>query len=123
MRTIAVGSDGVIEIGSNDPVSKDKHLRIRKFGGGDWEYLDTAGEHCHGPAYIERAVVDVVASLRTGTDSEVCSTNALKGTELIFAAWHSSRIHGRVDLPLTANDNALVSMVENGVIHPAVKPK
>jgi len=119
----AVGTEGIIEIGSSDPVAKDKHLRIRKFSSKDWEYLDTDGEHCHGPNYIERAVVDVVNSLRTGTDSEICSTNALKGTELIFAAWHSSRIHGRVDLPLTALDNALVSMVENGVIHPAVKPK
>lgn len=122
----AVGSDGIIEIGSNDPVAKGQHLRIRKFtgtGGGDWEYIDTAGEHCHGPGYIERTVADFIAGIRTGTDSEVCSANALKGTEIIFAAWHSSRIHGRVDLPLTADDNALVSMVECGVVRPAAKAK
>ena len=114
----AVGSDGIIEIGSHDPVAKDKHLRLRKFGAKDWEYIDTAGEHCHGPGYIERAVADFVAGVRTGTDSEVGSPNALKATELIFSAFHSSRIHGRVDLPLTADDNALVSMVECGVVKP-----
>jgi len=119
----AVGSEGIIEIGSFGPVSKEKYLRIRKFSSGDWEYIDTAGEHLHGPNYIERAVADFIAGVRTGTDSEVCSATALKGAEIIFAAWHSSRIHGRVDLPLTADDNALVSMVECGVVRPQVKPK
>lgn len=120
----AVGSDGIIEIGSYDPVAKDKHLRIRSFSkGGDWEYIDTAGENCHGPGYIERAVAEFVAGVRTGTDSEVGSANALKATEIIFAAYQSSRVHGRVDLPLTIEDHPLVSMLECGVLRPQAAPK
>ncbi|MCY3017676.1 MAG: Gfo/Idh/MocA family oxidoreductase [Planctomycetota bacterium] len=114
----AVGSGGVVEIGSQAPEAKGKHLRYRKHGMKDWEYVDTAGEHCHGPGYIERAVADFIACTKAGRDCELNSQSALNGTEVIFAAWHSSRIHGRVDLPLTADDNALVAMVEAGALRP-----
>ncbi|MGB2820447.1 MAG: gfo/Idh/MocA family oxidoreductase, partial [Phycisphaerae bacterium] len=68
--------------------------------------------------YIERAIGDFVACTRAGTDSEVSGFKALDGTEIIFAIWHSSRIHGVVELPLHADDNALVSMVNTGDVRP-----
>ncbi len=114
----AVGADGVIEIGPRDPAAEDRHLRYRVFGKGDWQYVDTDGEHCHGPGYIERAVADFITCTKAGTDSEVSGFKALDGTEIIFAIWHSARIRGIVELPLHADDNALAGMVNTGDVRP-----
>jgi hypothetical protein len=48
--------------------------------------------------------------------------NALMSTELIFAAWESSRRRGRVDLPLDTEDNPLVQMIESGALKPQKPP-
>jgi predicted dehydrogenase len=112
-----IGTDGVIEVGARPkdlPV-----LRIRRWGGGDWEAVDCAGETCHGPDFFERAVADVVRCLIEDTESELCAANALQSTELIFACWESSRRRGRVDLPLDIEDNPLQAMVESGDLKPA----
>ena len=114
----AIGTDGVIEMGPTDPAAEGKHLRYRVFGKDDWQYVDTEGEHGHGPSYIERAIADFIACTKAGTDSEVSGFSALDDTEIIFAIWHSSRIHGIVELPLHADDNALVSMVNTGDVRP-----
>jgi UDP-N-acetylglucosamine 3-dehydrogenase len=119
----AIGADGVIEMGPRDPAvaavaATSRHLRYRVFGKSDWEYIDTQGEHVHGPGYIERAIADFVATTAAGKDSEINGSNALDNTEIIFALWHSSRIHGIVELPLRADDNALVSMVNSGDLRP-----
>lgn len=115
----AVGTDGVIEMGPRDPaVPKGMHLRYRVFGRQEWEYVDTGGEHVHGPGYIERAVADFIVSTKAGRDSEINARSALDGTEIIFAIWHSSRIHGIVELPLRADDNALIGMLNNGQVRP-----
>jgi len=111
-----VGSDGVIEIGpygEGMPV-----LRIKRRGRGDWEPIDCGGENCHGPGYIERAIADFVEKLARGEDSELCGKNALRATEIIFAAWESARRRGRVDLPLDAEGNALEEMVAKGELTP-----
>lgn len=111
-----VGDRGVIEIGpwgEGLPV-----LRIRRHGQADWEAIDCGGEDCHGPGYIERAIADFVAKLRQGEDSQLCGRNALRATELIFAAWESSRRRGRVDLPLDVPGNALEEMVAQGQLTP-----
>jgi len=113
-----IGTDGVIEIGPRDPAAQGKHLRYRVFGKADWQYIDTQGEHVHGPGYIERAVADFIASTKAGRDSEINARSALEGTEIIFAIWHSSRIHGAVELPLRADDNALISMLQAGQVRP-----
>jgi len=114
----AIGSDGIIEMGPRDPAAKGYHLRYRVFGKKDWENVDTQDENCHGPGYIERAIADFIACTKAGTDSEVSGFNALDGTEIIFAIWHSSRIHGIVELPLHADDNALASMINTGDVRP-----
>jgi predicted dehydrogenase len=114
----AIGTDGVIEMGPRDPAAAGKHLRYRVFGKKDWEYIDTGGEHVHGPGYIERAIADFIACTKAGTDSEVNAQSALNGTEIIFAIWHSARIRGIVELPLRADDNGLASMVNTGDVRP-----
>ncbi|MCW8131590.1 MAG: Gfo/Idh/MocA family oxidoreductase [Planctomycetota bacterium] len=119
----AIGSNGVIELGSHDPAAKEKPvLRYRTWGMKDWEYVDTQGEHLHGPGYIDRAIADLVACLKRGESSELGSAQALRATEIIFAAYHSSRIHGRVDLPLVIEGHPLVAMVEEGLLKPHKKP-
>lgn len=114
----AVGTDGVIEICPRDPEAEGTHLRYRVFGKGEWQNVDTQGEHGHGPGYIEQSIADFVSCTQAGTDSEVCAASALDGTEIIFAIWHSSRTHGIVELPLRADDNALVGMINNGDVRP-----
>jgi predicted dehydrogenase len=114
----AIGTDGVVEIGSRDPAAKGQHLRYRAFGRSDWQVVDTQGEHCHGPGYIERAIADYVACTIAGTDSEINGFTALDDTEIIFAIWHSARIRGIVELPVHADDNALASMVNTGDLRP-----
>jgi hypothetical protein len=47
------------------------------------------------------------------------ASNALIATEIIFGAYESSRRRGRVDFPLTIEDNPLAAMVENGDLQPA----
>ncbi|MBI3830029.1 MAG: Gfo/Idh/MocA family oxidoreductase [Planctomycetes bacterium] len=120
----AVGSEGVIEIGPHDPAAKDKSvLRWRTWGKKDWEYIDTQGESCHGPGYIERAIADFVACYKRGQSSELSSAHALRATEIIFAAYHSSRTHSRVDLPLAIEGHPLLGMIEEGRLKPFKKPQ
>ncbi len=112
-----VGTNGVIDIGAtNAPV-----LRVRRFGAADWEAIDCGNEGLHGPGYIERAIADIVSALKEGRESELCARNALNATEIIFACFESARRRGRVDLPLTIQDNPLAEMVERGELKP--KPR
>jgi predicted dehydrogenase len=110
-----VGSTGAIEVGPHDA---EAHLRVRRDGEG-WEAVDTAGEDLHGPGYIERAIRDAVSAVGSDRESELRAENALVGTELIFGAWESSRRRGRVDFPLSIDDNPLEAMVETGDLQPA----
>ena len=109
-----IGTDGIIEVGAPDNV----HLRIKRNNATDWEVIDTAGEHLHGPGYIERAIADMIDALETGREPELSARRALNSTEIIFACYESSRRRARVDLPLTIDDNPLVSMVESGELNP-----
>jgi UDP-N-acetylglucosamine 3-dehydrogenase len=109
-----IGADGIIEI---EPVW-DTPLRVLRKGDRDWQAIDTEGETAHGPGYVERAITDIVDCLSTGREPELGAKNALQSTELIFAAWESSRCRGRVDLPLDIEDNPLAVMVESGDLKP-----
>jgi predicted dehydrogenase len=106
------GTDGTIEIGGG-PAGRPM-LRFMARGMADWEEIDTNGEHLHGPGYIERAVADIVKALKEDGESELCARNALIGTEIIFACYESSRRRGRIDLPLTIDDNPLEAMLASG---------
>jgi predicted dehydrogenase len=136
-----VGADGVAELGVDDGPT----LRYRT-DGGTWTAVDTDGENLHGrdspgylgaalgkirtrlplveppdrtaPIFIERAIADAVEGLRTGAEPELSGRNALRATEVIFAAWESARRGGRVDLPLGIDDNPLVAMIESGRLGP-----
>ena len=105
-----VGTGGVIEVG---PADAEATLRIRR-DGADWETIDTDGEGLHGWTYLDRAVADTIQALDDGYEPELCANNALNATEIIFATYESARRRGRVDCPLTIEDNPLVDMVERG---------
>lgn len=132
-----VGKEGVIEIGVDD----GPMLRVRRGQAGRWDVLDTDGENLHGPSsnlvragarklagrfsgrledaltpttYVDRAIENVVGTVDTRGESELSAENALQANELIFAGWESARRRGRVDLPLTIDDNPLAAMVESG---------
>jgi len=115
----ALGTDGEIQIG---PQGKGlPALRIRRYSGkksGKWETIDCGDEGMHGPGYINRAIKDMVDSLNDGTEPELSARKALNVTEIIFAAYESSRIRGRIDLPLTIQDNPLISMLQSGDLNP-----
>ncbi len=109
----AVGSKGVMEIGWGDP-----SLRIRGVGDTDWRVVKT-GEGIHGDVAIDRACADLVRALdEPGYFPMLSINNALHHTEVIFSTYESSRWRGRIDLPLTATDSALVGMWEAKQIGP-----
>ncbi len=104
-----IGTEGVVEVGAPD----GSNLRIRRRGSTKWEVIDTQGEGLHGPGYIERAIADVVDALRTGREPELSARKALIATEIIFAAYESSRRRAKIDLPLDIEDNPLKSLIES----------
>ena len=118
-----IGSEGVIEIGATAREGQEKPpvLRVRRAGSARWEAIDCGNEGLHGPGYIERAIADVVRALGDGRPSELNGDNALRATEIIFACWESVRRRGRVDLPLTIEDNPLHEMVASGALRPERK--
>ncbi|WP_129113649.1 Gfo/Idh/MocA family protein [Halegenticoccus tardaugens] len=114
-----IGTKGVIEVG---PQSDDENevlppLRIRQ-DGGDWASVETE-DGLHGWEFIDRAIAENVRCLREDETPELCAENALNATELIFATWESSRCRGRVDLPLTIEDNPLRAMLDSGALTPS----
>lgn len=112
-----VGFNGMIEVGPETNGSEDiPTLRIRRDGSG-WEPVETSDD-IHDWAFIDRAIAENVRCLEAGEDPELSAENALNATELIFAAWESSRRHGHVDLPLDVDDNPLVEMVEFAALSP-----
>jgi UDP-N-acetylglucosamine 3-dehydrogenase len=64
------------------------------------------------------ALRDVVDSLRTGRTPALDAEYALRGAELVFATYESSRSRRRVPLPLDRLDNALLSGREQGYWSP-----
>jgi UDP-N-acetylglucosamine 3-dehydrogenase len=55
------------------------------------------------------AIRDLVDSLRTGRRPVLHAEHGLRGAELVFATYESSRSRRRVPLPLDRMDNALIS--------------
>jgi predicted dehydrogenase len=116
------GTKGSIEVGVHpaEPGGPaEPLLRIWRQGAAGWEVVDTGKEGLHGPGYIDRAIADAIEALNTGREPELAARRALNATEIIFAAYESSRRRARVDLPLEIADNPLVAMVEAGDLKPA----
>ena len=108
-----IGTDGVIEVGV-----ENTQLRVRGKGEGEWRIVEVE-EHMHGDAAIDRACADLVRALdEQGYKPLLSVDNAIQHTEVIFATYESSRYRGRVDLPLQAEDSALLAMLKDGSIGP-----
>lgn len=106
------GSQGVIELHWGQTP-----LRLMSPRHKGWEVLDLGGGLELGEPFVG-AIADVVESLRTGREPELAARKALQSSELIFAAYESSRRRGRVDLPLDVDDSALLTMLAEGLIGP-----
>jgi predicted dehydrogenase len=104
------GTDGAIEITPGE----DVQARLRRDGDG-WEPLVEGVERT---AAVPPAIDHVVECLRDGVEPELSARRALSVTEIIFAAWESSRRRARVDLPLRIDDNPLEAMVASGDLRP-----
>ena len=92
-----------------------KWLRFRREGGA-WEYPDTGGENIHDDAAIGRGIADFIEAVETGRPAVLGSENALRATEVIFAAYESAVSRTRVDLPLPPGPSALRKLAaEQGV--------
>jgi UDP-N-acetylglucosamine 3-dehydrogenase len=102
-----IGTKGVIEV--DWPV-----VRVR--GKGDKKWETHGGKASKAP--VTDGVLEIVDALRTGRESALSAKKAYAATEVIFAAYESSRRRGRVDLPLEIDDNPLASMIEAGQIGP-----
>jgi predicted dehydrogenase len=96
------GESGVIEVMENGPA----WTRLRKDGGG-WENIDTGGESIHDDAGIQRGIADFVDAVEKGRPPVLGSQNALRPTEVIFAAYESAWRRVRIDLPLPPGPSAL----------------
>lgn len=107
-----IGTEGVIEL------TPESRVRMRGKGDADWRFVELT-EGIHGSQAIDRACADLVRALdEPGYKPLLSVDNAIQSTEVIFATYESSRRRGRIDLPLQAEDSALLAMVEDGSIGP-----
>ncbi len=102
------GERGTLEI-----TTQGTWLRLHEFDKPGWQVFDT-GESIHDDAAIYRGIDNLLECLETGAMPLLSSANALRATEIIFAAYESSRRRARVDLPLEPGPSALLAMVESG---------
>lgn len=105
-----IGTEGILEIMESAP-----WLRVHRSAEGGWEEIDT-GESIHDDAAIYRGIDDLLDCLESGETPLLSSNNAIRATEIFFAAYESSRRRGRVDLPLQPGPSALLQMVESGAL-------
>ena len=105
------GETGVIEINEKGA----PWVRMRKEGGA-WENPDTGGEGIHDNAAIDRGVADFIEAVEQKRPAVLGSQNALRPTEVIFAAYESALRRVRIDLPLPPGPSALRKLAaEQGV--------
>jgi predicted dehydrogenase len=105
-----IGSEGVIEVG----VQGGPEIRLRNIDTGyQWQEIDVGGR-IHGNEHVIDAIQNLADALKAGTEPELSARKALQATELIFATYESSRVRGRVDLPLEIEDSPFLSMLESG---------
>jgi len=104
-----IGTEGTIELGRPGEAG----LRIMGKGRDGWEVLD-AKPQLHGRDFHAAAVADAIDALKAGREPELSARKALQTTEVIFAAYESSRRGARVDLPLDVDDSPLAALLAAG---------
>ncbi len=105
-----IGTDGILEVRWDAP-----HVRLLNAGSGGWQTVDQPDD-LHNWAAIGRGIADLLDALEAGREPLLSARFALQSTEIIFAAYESSRRRGRVDLPLTVDDNAFLTMLKGGLL-------
>jgi UDP-N-acetylglucosamine 3-dehydrogenase len=117
---IVHGATGRIE-------SRGSRCVVHRFGEADIVFetpFDTDSSHWDrgvDPAIVSctaEAIADALAALEAGTEPLLSARRGVAGAEIIFATYESSRIRGRVALPLTATDNALLDGLARGFWSP-----
>jgi predicted dehydrogenase len=106
-----IGTEGVLEV-----LSERKYRRLGK-GEGEWKEVEVPqgdlNEH-------KLSAADIVRQLdEPGHTSLLSADCAIQSTEIIFATYLSSKLRARIDLPLTAEGNALLDLLEAGEIGPS----
>ncbi|MFZ4508923.1 MAG: Gfo/Idh/MocA family protein [Fimbriimonas sp.] len=96
----AWGANGLLEIGA---IGWDS-LRWWVSGQPEWIVEDFSDVKTSGFA---RAIADIVLALEDGHEPELSVNRALRGTELMFAAYESGRKGGRVSIPVAFEDSGL----------------
>ncbi len=104
-----IGTKGIIDVGGGAPV------RMLREGSTEWEQPDLSGLRTERDA-TTLSVLDLVHGVKTGREPELSGRKSLQATEIIFATYHSSRQRAKINLPLTVDDSALLSLVANGDI-------
>ncbi|MYB02352.1 Gfo/Idh/MocA family oxidoreductase, partial [Candidatus Poribacteria bacterium] len=103
-----IGTEGIIDVGGGTPV------RLLRAGSDGWETPDLSDIPKGDDTVF--SVLDLIDSVKTGREPELSGRKALQGAELIFATYESSRRRAKINLPLTVDDSALLTMVANGDI-------
>jgi len=109
-----VGTRGVAEYHWDQP-----SVRILTDDKKGWETYNASDGGWDPPSYWEvsyfdRALAEVVNSLREGRKTMIQADVALKGHEIAYACYESVRRHGLVTLPISIEDNPLEQMVSSG---------
>lgn len=101
-----IGTDGRIEI----DLWTDEPLRIRR---GEWEAIE-----CETGDPVPATITHVVEGISGETEPLVGAQNTLIATELVFGIYESARRRGRIDLPLSLEDDPVQAMIDAGDLQP-----
>ena len=92
-----IGTEGMMEVRWDAP-----YLRLMNAQSSGWQTIEQPDD-LHDWDAISRGIADLVDALGTGREPLLSAHFALKSTEIIFAAYESSRRRCRIDLPLTGD--------------------
>lgn len=102
-----IGSDGIIEVtlGANA-------IRVRGKEDANWRTVEVTQKKSDSlEELVGLGVLDLIDALKHGREPELSAQRALRASEVLFATYESSRLGGRIELPLAA----LASPFSSGV--------
>lgn len=106
-----IGTGGIVELGGQDMPP----VRVFRHGADDWEIPELVAVD-ESIDSTTRSILDLLDALKTGREPELSGRKAMQATELIFAAYESSRRRAKITLPLDVEDSALLTMLEQGEV-------